>query len=188
LLLSDKVEHAILFEPNPLAAARARQNIARNQLGFEVYELALSDATGEVGLEGHGGVDTVSHIVVHGQTNRPGTIIVRRVTFDEFLAEHGNAHARISVVKIDVEGHENSVLRGMKRFLLEQRPPLIMFEYLQRTNIQETLQFFEDIRYQVFELTNAGPMAVSGKIKPLQDLFACPQERMEALGVAKVAS
>jgi Methyltransferase FkbM domain len=36
----------------------------------------------------------------------------------------------IDAVKIDVEGHENSVLRGMKEFLKHHRPKLVMFEYL----------------------------------------------------------
>jgi hypothetical protein len=29
-----------------------------------------------------------------------------------------------------------------------------------------------------------GPVAVTGRVEPLQDLFACPLERMTALGVA----
>lgn len=189
LLLSDKIEHAILFEPNPLAATRARENIHRNQLGFEVYELALSDATGEVRFECHGGVDTVGHVVVNGPTTKgAGATMVQRITFDEFLAGHARSRPPVSLIKIDVEGHENSVLRGMRRFLLEHRPPLVMFEYLQRTKIEETLEFFGEIQYQVFELTNRGPVAVSGEIEPLQDLFACPRERRDAMGVARIAS
>ena len=62
-----------------------------------------------------------------------------------------------------------------------------MFEYLQRTKIEETLEFFGKIQYQVFELTKNGPVTVSEKIEPLQDLFACPLERMDAIGVARVA-
>ena len=72
--------------------------------------------------------------------------------------------------------------------LFERRPGLVMFEYLQRTNIEETLKFFEEIRYQVFELSARGPVAVSGRIEPLQDLFACPEERSGAIGVARAAS
>ena len=186
LLLSDKVDHAILFEPNPLAAARARENLARNQLGFEVYELALSDAKGEVRFECHGGVDTVGRVVVNGQTIGVGATVVQRTTFDEFLARYDRPHPPISLIKIDVEGHENAVLRGMRQFLFERRPPLVMFEYLQRTKIEETLKFFREIQYQVFELTKNGPVAVGATIEPLQDLFACPYERMDAIGVARV--
>ena len=67
----------------------------------------------------------------------------------------------VSLVKIDVEGHENSVLRGMRKFLAEKRPPLVMFEYLQRTNLAETLEFFAGIGYRVFELGKNGPVAAA---------------------------
>jgi len=37
LLVADKIDRAILFEPNPVAAARARENAGINQLPFEVH-------------------------------------------------------------------------------------------------------------------------------------------------------
>jgi hypothetical protein len=36
--------------------------------------------------------------------------------------------ARIDLIKIDVEGHEESVFRGLEPFLAKYRPRLIMFE------------------------------------------------------------
>jgi FkbM family methyltransferase len=188
LLLADKIEDAILFEPNPVAAARARENLARNQLGFKVYEFALSDTKGEIGFECHGAVDSGGHVVVGTPGNRTATSVVQRITFDEFLRQHGEPDIPVSLVKIDVEGHENSVLRGMRRFLAERRPPLVMFEYLQRTDLEETLRFFASVGYQVFEVGANGPVTAAGKVKPLQDLFACPVERMPAMGVASVSS
>jgi len=188
LLLSDKIDHAMLFEPNLLAAARARENPAVNRLNFKVHELALSDTSGEVRFVCRDGVDTAAQIIAHGQASGVGTKIIQRITFDEFLAQHRSPYPPISVVKIDVEGHENSVLRGMRQFLFEQRPGLVVFEYLQRTNIEETLRFFEEVRYQVFELSEKGPVAVRQRIEPLQDLFASPQECTGAIGVAGVKS
>ena len=46
MLLADKIQHALLFEPNPIAAARARENVRLNHLNYEVHELALSDQNG----------------------------------------------------------------------------------------------------------------------------------------------
>ncbi len=43
-------------------------------------------------------------------------------------------------------------------------------------------QRFRRTRYQAFELTEAGPVAVSEKIEPLQDLFACPKSAPERWG------
>ena len=188
LLLADTIEDAILFEPNPVAAARARENLARNRLGFKVYELALSDTNGEIRFESHGAVDSGGHVVAGTKGSQAATRVVQCITFDEFLRRHGDPGFPVSLVKIDVEGHENSVLRGMRQFLAERRPPLVMFEYLQRTNLEETLKFFAEVGYQVFELRTKGPVAVTGRAEPLQDLFACPLERMPAMGVASATS
>jgi FkbM family methyltransferase len=175
LLLADKIQHAILFEPNPIAAARARENLALNQLSFEVQELALSDQVGVVEIENAGSVDSCNRTVVGFTTSLP-TISVRRNTLDSFLAEHDTLPAPVSAVKIDVEGHENSVLRGMLGFLERQRPRLVMFEYLQRTNLTETLQLFSRVGYRIMELKAAAPAWVTTQASPLQDLFACPEE------------
>ena len=188
LLLADAIEDAILFEPNPVAAARARENLARNQLGFKVYEVALSDTNSEIRFECHGAVDVGGHVVTSAPSSLTAARVVQCITFDEFLRQHGDPGFPVSLVKIDVEGHENSVLRGMRQFLAEKRPPLVMFEYLQRTNLGETLSFFDGVGYQVFELGTNGPVAVTGRVKPLQDLFACPLERMPAIGVASATS
>jgi len=111
LLLADKVQHGVLFEPNPIAAARARANLALNGLEFEVHELALSDTTGTVELEDEGGVSTCNRTVVGFSTSLP-TRKVGRTQLDKFLAQHPLPYP-ISAVKIDVEGHENQVLAGM---------------------------------------------------------------------------
>ena len=59
-----------------------------------------------------------------------------------------------------------------------------MFEYLQRTDIVETLRILRDVDYSVFELSFAGPQAVTKQVNPLQDLFACPAERAKDFGIA----
>jgi FkbM family methyltransferase len=174
LLLADKIQHAILFEPNPVAAARARENLVLNHLGFEVHELALSDQAGAVELENAGGVDSCNRTVVGFTTSVP-TISVRRNTLGAFLATHSALSAPITAVKIDVEGHENCVLRGMLSFLETQRPRLVMFEYLQRTNLAETLDLFSRVGYRVMELKAGAPRWATPQVAPLQDLFACPE-------------
>jgi FkbM family methyltransferase len=84
LLLADKVEHAILFEPNPVAAARARENVTINHLPFEVHEFAVSDVQGTVDFEDAGGASPCNRTVVGFEANVP-TRRVRCITIDEFL-------------------------------------------------------------------------------------------------------
>ena len=186
IVVADKIQHALLFEPNPIAAARARENIAINRLAFEVHEFALSDSTGTVELEDRGGVDSCNRTVVGFRTDLP-TRLVRCITLDEFLQSHDAWTYARSAVKIDVEGHENSVLRGMQRFLSEKRPRLIMFEYLERTNLTETLKILENAGYRVFELTSNGPTLVRARVEALQNLFACPRELLREFGVQSAA-
>jgi FkbM family methyltransferase len=182
LLVADRVEHAILFEPSPTAAERAKRNLRANHLNFEVFGEALSDRVGNVEFEIKGAVSACNR-TVDGFTTTLPTITVRRTTFDEFLREYPGEMRPISGVKIDVEGHENSVLRGMRSFLKDQRPRLVMFEYLARTDILETLKTFDEVDYSVFELTAEGPRTASGRIRPLQDLFACPEELAKGFGI-----
>ena len=174
LLVADKVDRAILFEPDPVAAARARENAGINQLPFEVHELAVSDVQGTVEFEDAGGGSSCNRTVVGFETNVPKRT-VRRVSLDRFLDEQAIT-SEISLVKIDVEGHENAVIRGMRRLLHAKRARLVMFEYLQRTNLSEALAAFEAADYKTFELTPAGPSEVQSGIRPLQNLFACPSE------------
>ena len=177
LLLADSVQHAMLFEPNHVAAERARENLVLNHLKFEVHELALSDRSGTVEFEDEGGVSTCNRTVVGFSTSAP-TRMVQCVQLDEFLAQHPLPYP-ISVVKIDVEGHENQVLAGMMECLRHSRPRLVMFEYLQRTNLRETFDLFAKAEYTILQLTAAGAEVARPEVPPLQDLFACPNELLQ---------
>lgn len=185
LLLADRVDHAILFEPNPTAAARARENLALNALAagpraFTVEQLALSDAAGTIRMEDSSGGSPVNRVVAGFETALP-TIEVERLTLDAWLARHP-LPAPLSAIKIDVEGHENAVVAGMAATLRQHRP-LVMFEYLQRTDIRETLRLFAEAGYVVFELTDSGPRRADASVEPLQDLFAWPEERAGEFGL-----
>jgi hypothetical protein len=105
------------------------------------------------------------------------------LTFDQFLASRQHPVGTLGFIKIDVEGHENAVLRGMKQCLSSERPRLIMFEYLARTNLSETLDILEGVGYRVFRLGPEGPVPVTHTAAPLQNLFACPAEMSSSFGL-----
>ena len=182
LQLADQVDQAFLFEPNPIAAGRARENLRLNNLPFEVYEVALTDVCQDLELEDAGGVDTCNRTVAGFKTSLP-TRKVQGLTFDQFLASRQHPVGTLGFIKIDVEGHENAVLRGMKQCLSSERPRLIMFEYLARTNLSETLDILEGVGYRVFRLGPEGPVPVTHTAAPLQNLFACPAEMSSSFGL-----
>jgi len=184
ILLADKIQHALLFEPNAIAAVRARENIDLNKLPFEVQEIALSDQNGATSFEDLGGASPCNR-VVSKDVSSSRVITVPCMRLDDFLAQHAKLPAPISAIKIDVEGHENSVLQGMTRTLGEQRPRVIMFEYLERTNLKKAFEIFSDCSYKVMVLTSSGELQPAGlDVAPLQDLFACPEEVVAELAKA----
>lgn len=180
LLLAHKVEEAILFEPNPLAAERANKNIALNHLRFQVVVQAVSDQVGQVVLEDRGGTDTRNRTIVGNMKTSFQTRIVPSTTIDHF-SNNEKIDKPISLVKVDVEGHENAVLRGMQNCLTSHRP-MVIFEYLMRTRLEETRDIFSRVDYVICEL-KPNPVVIAETVRPLQNLMAFPREHVEHCGV-----
>jgi len=176
LMIADKVHHAILFEPTGLAARRAAENLALNRLNFEIQALALSDKRGEVYFQERGEVDT-QNMVVTGPGRSPFPI--RQVpcdTLDHFLEGRRISPFKIALIKIDVEGHENSVLRGMQQTLIRRKPKVVMFEYISGYDFQETQAILERTGYKIFSLSEQGHLVpVCSPPERDQNLFALPE-------------
>jgi hypothetical protein len=64
-------------------------------------------------------------------------------------------------------------------------PLLVMFEYLERTNLRETLRSFATAGYTVLQLTSTGAEIARPGVPPLQDLFACPNELLQEFTAAR---
>lgn len=180
LLLADKTDHAVLFEPNPVAAKRAKENVGLNGLSYSVLEIALSDEKGTTQMEDRGGVDSCNQTIGEGKTTF-STRTVIKTTLDRFLGEEDSDFPPIEAIKIDVEGHENEVFRGMRGCLGKIRPGVVVFEYLERTNIREALGFFNSVNYVVFQFYSKGLALVDEKVKSMQNLVAIPRENLSRI-------
>ncbi|WP_225335207.1 FkbM family methyltransferase [Halomicrobium urmianum] len=109
-----KTGNVVGFEPEPENAVRLRENLAQNELEAQVFEVALSDTDGTIELaltgenagEGEHAIATEEH-----QETRE----VQTAKGDTFVQSHEIPVP--SVVKIDVEGAELSVLEGMQQTL-----------------------------------------------------------------------
>lgn len=110
--LVGKTGKVIAFEPAPENVALLRDNVQRNRLrNVQIEAQALSDRKGTALLElspASGEHRLVSS--VHGSR----TIKVPVTTLDDALESLGY---RVDVVKVDVQGAEFAVLRGMSRTL-----------------------------------------------------------------------
>ena len=110
------------FEPDPDAVRTLKRNVALNGLDDRViiHEFALGDADGEVSFTR--GLDTTNRVAT---VNDADVRTVRVARLDSVIDA-----ARPAMIKMDVEGFEERVLRGAQRLLGCESLKLIELETL----------------------------------------------------------
>ena len=116
----------IAFEPVARNFERLQEHVRMNEMTqVRCESSALSNQPGPavmyVRTAGHSGL---ASLVAHEGLDE--TTDVRRVTLDDYCAEHGIG--RVDVLKVDVEGGELQVFEGAQALLGGPEAPLIMFE------------------------------------------------------------
>jgi FkbM family methyltransferase len=153
-----------VFEPVPDLRARLDKNLARNGWGrvVSVHQCALSNATGEARLA-VAGLDAdnqgLASLVAAGTDRLTGTLTVRTVTLDDFVAER--RIDRIDFMKIDIQGAELLLLEGGRQTLAELRPELIVEVSPADMagigkNSRDLLRALEGCGYRIHELRRNG--------------------------------
>jgi FkbM family methyltransferase len=97
------------FEPDPGTVRALERNVELNNLGDKVtiHPLALGEIDGTVAFTQ--GLDTVNRVVCDGEANAR-RVVVRRL--DSLVGER-----QPLLIKMDVEGYEQSVVRGAQHLL-----------------------------------------------------------------------
>lgn len=117
----------ISLEPNPPIAALLEESIARNKLGSRIslHRVAAADTAGtlQFGVD----PDNTGHSRLANE-HHAGSLTVETVVLDEWLPPLLEGRP-LSLVKIDVEGAECRVLRGMNRLIAEHRPAIVVEGY-----------------------------------------------------------
>jgi FkbM family methyltransferase len=109
------------FEPTPHVAALARRSAAINGArGYVLAELALGAENGRARLQ----VDPNSEFN-EIRVDAAAGLDVALMRLDDAIGEH--AIANVDFVKLDVEGHEDAVVRGGSAFFARESP-LVMLE------------------------------------------------------------
>ena len=131
------------FEPSGRNAA-----ILRSIKGLHVLQVACSDRSGNGHLEVSG--SSWAHRL--GATGQK----VRLIRLGEFLREQGLA--KVALLKVDTEGHEPEVLRGLFDHS-NVRPSLIMVEFV-KGNLQHIIDCLPDeyLHFRVIARSNERPL------------------------------
>lgn len=114
----------LAFEPASAPFDILRQNIGLNGLtNVQAFHQALSDRNGRAVLYLHGN-NSGRFSLGSDETFTGGTELVEVRRLDDVVAEQ--SAGPVSLVKLDVEGAEELVLRGSTRLLREDRPAVIL--------------------------------------------------------------
>ena len=115
---------SISFEPVPETFMQLQKNIRLN--GIEKKVIAFNSGLGSVEGKLHftSGHDTVNHVVTDPAQYNGQIIEVDIITLDKILAQY----AIPSLIKIDVEGFETEVMKGMNTILEDRHLKAIIIE------------------------------------------------------------
>lgn len=171
--LGAKVE---VFEPNP-ACLEVLSAWAANKPNIAVHPVALSSQAGSANL--HIPIDTAgvehdaSASLEHGDFALARDAFVTLQTLDSYQFEN------VSFIKIDVEGHECSVIEGAIATLASSKPALLI-EIEQRHNSRPIAEIFKMILGNGFQ----GFFISNNALLPIKDFDVAYHQAPQNFGVA----
>lgn len=147
----------LAFEPNPYNFERLTMNINRNSElrdRIQIYNFALSAHSGVANFHLSKNVDNFTssgsfiegaHVPLpYGIYKKSGFIEHRVVTksLDDLILGHYGDYKKINLIKIDVEGAENLVIKGAEKLINAYKPPILLIEVhsvISMLNVASTL-------------------------------------------------
>jgi len=141
------------FEPNN-ECFNLLKNWSKDKKNIETFNIALSDKCGEskliIPIDDMGVEHDASASLEEMNVSKFRTQNVLKKTLDSFNFKN------ISIIKIDVEGHEYAVLKGSK-ITIQETYPIFLIEIEIRHNkksFQETFHFMNELGYESYYLEN----------------------------------
>jgi FkbM family methyltransferase len=145
------------FEPQPLCCERIRQSLADNGIRHvQIHNVGLADRADELTLRVHvGGRIMASFSIPEGDPSVGEEIRIPVVRGDDLV--RGQVVGDL-LIKIDVEGYELHVLRGLEATIEGHRPPIMteVIPYLLRRSGVDEHQLFSYLRERGYR-----PFAIS---------------------------
>jgi FkbM family methyltransferase len=138
------------FEPRPMNADFFRKHMKIN--GFNnviLYEAAVGETEGDVMFDSAHGSAT-------GRVAKDGDLKVKQVSIDKLISD--GTLPMPTFIKIDVEGGEIEVLKGLERVITASRPKMVVATHNPECH-SFVLKFFGDHNYR-YQILN--PESVKG--------------------------
>ena len=139
-----------MFEPNPyLNEINLNRCELNNFKNYKIEQLCLSDRDGNqdfyFSIEHSMSSLEKDFAEIRGISK---TEVVRTTTLDSYI-EQNNLKELYPFIKIDVEGHEMSVLKGAENTIVNLKPTFII-EIFSKEYIVELYKKFSDLGYSIF--------------------------------------
>jgi len=141
------------FEPQHSSFIKLSQNI--NNPRFHPYELAVGEQSGVASFYEYGHESTINSLVpnapyAHRFNREPEIKEVAVISIDDYCLKNGIS--KITILKIDTEGHDLAVLKGATAMLQKGAIDFILFEFNDfRTNSQASGGALLDIGSHICE-------------------------------------
>ncbi len=135
MLIEELDCYVIAFEPLDYACAELSKLKAIYTNNFEYFQIALSDKDGmqEISYSkalGELGSLVASNMKIDFVLNQnTEKKLIETTKLDSFVAKAPDLLSRIDFIKIDVEGHEYSVIQGAHETISRFRPKVIQIEF-----------------------------------------------------------
>lgn len=155
----------ISVEPDPRNIPRIQKNLALNNCSSEfVINTAITDTAQTMQLRcypecnGWQTLGTTTAAFAHGYDFY--TVDVRTMTFEQLMRQYQLTSC--DLVKIDVEGAEILVLKGMRPFLQAHQIQYVIFEVNQATlevlggSVSQLMAFWDGLAYTLWKLDPQG--------------------------------
>lgn len=176
LRLSKLFDRVYAFEPNISTFYAQLANLAYNNIhNVFLYNLGLSDKkqraeiyTPDAENIGTARFHTDGHCYPDDQET-PRTAPALLIEGDAFIAKKGIPEELIQFIKIDVEGMELKVLKGLEG-CLASRKPIICFEALTESSATDIIRYLRSLGYTHFS-SIASTMLKAGKLPHFYDLL-----------------
>jgi FkbM family methyltransferase len=176
LFMAPRVDKVFAFEPFEGVRTKIRDKIERNNLdNVVVFPIGLSDADAELDFYEPNGANTGTGSFVAREKNSHGN--VRKLSVrkgDSFFESH--SLPAVNLLKIDVEGFEIPVLRGLRQRLRQNRPVILMEVSAATRAEMGTEEEFRKHLYQDAHIFEVASISISSSYRLRQFRFATSEE------------